>query len=276
MAAGVREAREEKFLYHYTAVGTAEKIVRGRSLWATNIYYLNDGHEFTHGVAMMRNHLSSAAALSQRARVFRDEAEWAALDSPKMVAFVVSFSEAGDLLSQWRSYCPPNRGVSLGFEPHILQSAAEAQGFRLLRCSYNVRQQQLTMRRVANAARTAFSKASTDGERAAVVTQFAETFARTAASFKDESFREEKEWRLVYIGDRGATKIEYREGISTLVPYITFHLPVDNRERLRLRRIILGPTPHANLALSAVKDMVKDNNVLWGAVDNSSTPFRAW
>ncbi|HYC92640.1 MAG TPA: hypothetical protein VEO54_25760 [Thermoanaerobaculia bacterium] len=58
---GKSSTDRERFLFHYTAVGTAEKIVRSGELWATNIYYLNDGSEFAHGIKIMRSHLRELA-----------------------------------------------------------------------------------------------------------------------------------------------------------------------------------------------------------------------
>lgn len=267
---------DEKFLFHYTGIGTAEKITSSKELWATNIYYLNDGSEFKHGAQVMREYLVAAAGRGRKAGAFREAAEWAALDAPNVAVFVVSFSESSDLLSQWRSYCPPNRGISLGFEFDKLQQSAGVQKFELLRCSYRLREHRSMMKKVADTAIKHFADAGTDAERADVVRDFSERFARATASCKDPSFQEEREWRLVAIRDTAYSDVRYREGISTLTPYLTFKLPVDDKNRLRLRRVILGPTPHPKLAGRAVTNMMKHRNVLWGTVDDSKTPFRAW
>jgi hypothetical protein len=264
------------FLYHYTAVGTAEKIVRSRELWATNIYYLNDGSEFTHGLDLMRKCLQSSALTSRRAAAFLDDVDWPALASPDLTVFVVSFTEAPDLLSQWRSYCPPNRGISLGFRRGDLELSAASQGFQLVRCSYNLRQQQADVRRIARHWIAQHAAARTDGERAQVANLFASGFAHAAASYKNQSFREEKEWRLVAITSPDSVELKYREGSSTLIPYIKFKLPVDRKDRLAMRRIVIGPTSHWELAYAAVKNLIRTGNVLYGQIEPSSTPFRAW
>lgn len=265
-----------EFLYHYTSVGTAEKIVRSRDLWATNIYYLNDGSEFDHGIELMRAELKKRATSNETARAFFGDAEWPAFDSPSVNVFVVSFSERGDLLSQWRSYCPPNRGISLGFESRELQAEAAAQRFELVKCSYDVEAQKQAIGRMADEWLIAYGEAVKTGTQVDVINRFVQSFAQLAASFKHSSFAEEREWRLIAVsGDLGRV-VQYREGLSTLVPYTTFRLPIDAKDRLRIRRVVIGPTPHAYLARAAVAEMMKNNSVLWGHVSPSQTPFRAW
>ncbi|HUP62093.1 MAG TPA: DUF2971 domain-containing protein [Thermoanaerobaculia bacterium] len=267
----------EQFLYHYTGIGTAEKVVRTRALWATNIYYLNDGSEFRHGIELMRRTLRESARKHRSAGKFLDAVEWSALESPRLRVFVVSFSEAGDLLSQWRSYCPPNRGVSLGFEASELELAGSQQGFGLVRCSYNLRRQNLAIKNVASHWQARFQAASSDAEQSAIVDEFAIDFAQVAASHKDPSFAEEREWRLITVRrDADPTEIQYREGVSTLIPYVEFGLPIDGKGRLRMRRVVVGPTPHWELTCNAVGNMVREGKVLWGQITPSRTPYRAW
>ena len=77
-----------------------------------------------------------------------------------------------------------------------------------------------------------------------------------APGFKHESFREEKEWRLVrypndFLQDRPATPIDlrFREGRSSIIPYTSFSLDT-NRELLRMK-LRVGPGPHQELTRDA-------------------------
>ncbi len=56
--------------------------------------------------------------------------------------FAISFSHVPDLLSQWRGYCPPGKGVSLGFSSVLLQARAAAQGFKLVPAVYKTDEQE--------------------------------------------------------------------------------------------------------------------------------------
>ncbi len=121
-----------------------------------------------------------------------------------------------------------------------------------------------------------YAAAETDGGRAEIVSSFAAAFARAAASFKDESFAEEREWRLVRFSHEGTSGVRYREGLSTLIPYLVYQLPLDTKLRLLLPRVIVGPTPNMSLSRRAIVRMLKERSVGWQQVTPSRTPFRAW
>jgi hypothetical protein len=270
-------AVEERFLFHYTGVATAEKIVSSQHLWATHIYYLNDGSEFKHGINLMRSHLAELSKTDRVAQAFLEEVKWSVFSLPKTSVFVVSFSESGDLLSQWRSYCPENRGISLGFEATELLRAAEEQGFKLVRCSYDGGPQYDAVEQLATRSIAAYS-ASRPMQRKDVIDQFRQEFAGMAASFKNSTFADEQEWRLVKVADGTPADTCYREGKYTLVPYTIFRLGVDHRDRVRIRRVVIGPTLHADLARGAVFGMLTApaRKVLLGQIESSRTTFRAW
>ena len=48
---------------------------------------------------------------------------------------VACFTTEGNLLSQWRSYCPTGRGCSLGFSAEAVLKAANDTAFRLVSAS---------------------------------------------------------------------------------------------------------------------------------------------
>jgi hypothetical protein len=64
---------------------------------------------------------------------------------------------------------------------------------------------------------------------------------RLAVLFKHESFQEERERRLISI-PRTVTELDYREGVSTLVPYYRFDL--GNERDTYIHSVKIGPTPH--------------------------------
>lgn len=104
-------------LYHYTSIEGFKGIIDSKEIWATAAnHLLNDPTEITHakeialeilrkrksdfnGKGELYNNCKSAIESSDRSKKFR---------------CICSFSEEGDLLSQWRAYCPKG-GVSVGF-----------------------------------------------------------------------------------------------------------------------------------------------------------------
>ena len=59
-----------------------------------------------------------------------------------------------------------------------------------------------------------------------------------APYFKDESFKEEKEWRLAIIEGGNAL---FREGDTLIIPYVEFDLK-DENGNLPVDNIWIGPT----------------------------------
>lgn len=63
-----------------------------------------------------------------------------------------------------------------------------------------------------------------------------------APILKDESFREEREWRIVSLPLMSSSKnLCFREGQSLLVPYSKFPLSY-NDLAFRLKEVVIGPT----------------------------------
>ena len=119
------------------------------------------------------------------------------------LVFVVSFTEKGNLLSQWRGYTPHGQGVSLGFTTEHITTAAAAASFQLGRCIYDLETQD---RRVADLLGHIVAGATAAGPSPAVhvsqnyhpyFTQIEGQILRICALFKNPSFDEEVEWRAV-------------------------------------------------------------------------------
>jgi hypothetical protein len=62
----------------------------------------------------------------------------------------------------------------------------------------------------------------------------------------------------------------------TRVPYIDFPLTINATESLGLARLVVGPTPHANLAVRAAKALLQARSVTCPEPVSSEIPFRNW
>jgi hypothetical protein len=175
--------------------------------------------------------------------------------------FTCSFTEAGNLLSQWRAYCPPSAGLSLGFHTDELLSAADAQGFQLVSCIYDRDVQTLLVEEWIDLV-LATKNDTEDPPSASHPTQSyhshfrskEEAFLRVAARMKHPGFSEEREWRLVSkVGrDYRDPKLKFRAGKTRLIPFIEFEPPLTFRKTLSLRDVFIGPAQDHNISFSAV------------------------
>ena len=129
----------KEVLYHYSSLGALTEIVASGCLYATDIGFFSDAAELKHAADILRIYIDQRIeGGTANLRHFSQMREWVRerLTGGHM-QFVVSFTENGNLLSQWRSYCPHGKGVSIGFAPEVLARSATAQGFRVGKCIYH-------------------------------------------------------------------------------------------------------------------------------------------
>ncbi len=155
--AGATEAAKQLMLvpsnrlYHYTSADTATKIIVGGEMWATDMRYLNDSEEYQLGKRLVVEPLTTALAGVEgwRDAVHLVE-DW--LDIQQNGTYVASFTEDGDLLSQWLAYCPTG-GYAIEFDARRLAEAAEsAVRASLEQCVYEPGEQSALAQSFADAA----------------------------------------------------------------------------------------------------------------------------
>jgi hypothetical protein len=233
-------------------------------------------------------------------------------------------SRAGDRLSQWRAYAKSSGGFSLGFEyEEILadfkRSRPKGTGgnIRVFRCSYGTLEKETIAKDIGKYSADYFSRFRAekgaafveenhrkpdDSEeesinRQAAIKMVAASFAHyslAASSFKNEAFSEEHEWRIVFVAKRedllskhteNPTNpiIRFRSAKLGVIPYMEFPLSLATQSS-PLRRIVVGPTPHKEEAVNAVKLLLESKCIKVktdGSQDGvevvpSSIPYRDW
>jgi hypothetical protein len=103
-------------LYHYTSIGALLGIAETRTVWASHVYYLSDSHEIVHACRILSEVLSQRVEhYDGEERVFMEQfRDWLkTVLTSQHYLFVFSLSKQASLLSQWRSYTPHGKGVSL-------------------------------------------------------------------------------------------------------------------------------------------------------------------
>lgn len=107
---------------------------------------------------------------------------------------------------------------------------------------------------------------------------------RISTTLKHEKFAEEREWRFVSqptTPHRNPANIPedqavlFREGKSMILPYRKFGL-ANAGEPLPIKRIVIGPTPHRDLAKDSVIHLLRVNGIDGCEVELSDVPFRPW
>jgi len=279
----------EQPLYHYTGVNSLLGIARTKSLWASNVFYLNDSSEIVHACKVLEEVLLPRFAFgkptSPEYEFQRQFREWVGTckTTPYNV-FVFSLSEQPSLLSQWRSYTPHGKGVSVGFSEGTIKSLSELSDLRIAKCLYKAADQESVLRTLLDELLTTFQR-----ERSNIDTtqahptqcyhpfleeRFRGDVLQVLSIIKHPAFEEEREWRLIspYYARYTVPAIKFREGASMLVPYI--ELPL-GEVKPYFSSVILGPSQHEHLSMSALS-MFLSNQGLCNVTSNSVIPYREW
>lgn len=277
-------------LFHYATLANMKSIIEGKELWASDIRYMSDASELDNAAQLIESVSTNLSrdGLIQDAEVLDQFAVWSGQRFKHGHAlFAACFSEVGNLLSQWRGYCPAGNGYSLGFEPDELAKAAKAQSFSLVQCIYDRASQRKLLEEVVAAVvkhARAVGEASTterhpDNRFYPAFEAMESDLLKVAAVLKHGAFHEEREWRVVSedVSRVDLSEIRHRPGTSMLIPYVTFKLPTAPNGKLLLPRVFVGPTPHSNLAFNSLSGFLSSRvdppgREIWAA----DIPYRTW
>lgn len=286
--ADLYERKPSTTLFHYTALKSLEGITQEKCLWATDIHYFNDAAEMRHIVQLLSTEIDHRIdADTDDERVLLQLREWLAERLPEgNMVFVTSFTESGNLLSQWRGYCLPGQGVSLGLEPVVLERCAVEQSFQVGRCIYERDDQlRLASRLIDAILELAHIRGAAPPNKKhpsqsfhAVFEEIENALLRIGALVKHPSFGEEKEWRAVSpaLTNYVETPIRYRAGASMLVPFINFSLLSAGETKLHIQYVFLGPTPNVSLSMNSLSRMLAKHVTGGFQVQYCGIPYRTW
>ena len=270
---------------HYTTTAGLLGIVKDELLWATNIKFLNDEHEFVHALDMIKdiiekqkNPLPEQVHPAFKEYVAEVKKQLESLDSYRAeTVFTLSFSEQIDLLSQWRGYCPNNNGYCIVFDAQNLYEAARSKfdDTHLVQCVYDETEKATQIRQLLNKFWHKYAGLEAGKKRTALIEELSKEFVLFASYFKHPSFAEEQEHRIVsFLKYSIDNDIKFREGRSSLVPYI--QLPAS---RKLIQKICIGPNPSKALARRALEAFLETTFAMPSFVSDvdiefSSTPYR--
>ena len=270
-----------EFIYHYTSQDAFLKIVNSTTLWATDIRYLNDSAEFTYAVQLACEVLKEYAN-DEKYHTVKNIYEVLSTEPYSLhyaSIYVVSFSGNGDLLSQWRAYCPLGSGFSIAFHGNTLERIGSNSNFDLVPCEYDENKQKQLVRQL-------FQATFEQPGHGTALEFCAEQFFKIAPRLKHPTFQEEREWRLVSpLISLEDPQVKYRSGKSMLIPYIELQI-ADEKKRIIIDHVTLAPTPHPKLAERSVYrylrtlfqsgKLASTRDLRTGFAHESKIPFRAW
>ncbi len=268
-------------LYHYTRQAGLIGIIDGTEILATHTQYLNDRREYLHAIDLVRDRIraySASANETDRELLSEMESSLAGIESVNVC--VCSFSEERDSLSQWRAYGADTSGFAIGFPGGFLAAIAAKKKWYLAPCIYEASEQQKLVDALVQEVLEQNSErkisAQSDQDYLPPGGNLNAYLHRYGPLLKDDSFRDEKEWRLISPPLNCRSKaFGFREGNSMLIPYYKFPL-VDEEGHLRLHEVVVGPTPHPKQAEMSVRSFLVRCFQREVKVESSKVPYRSW
>ena len=274
-------------LFHYTGISSLLGMAKSNTLWASNVYCLNDSKEIVHACDVLKSILGrrlAASSVEQETEFLQQVETW--IDHCRFGVFslfVFSLSTEPSLLSQWRSYTPHGKGVSIGFSPEMLTSLASRNNLKIAQCLYEQREHQELLESLLEKLLITFrqsfhlidtSQAHPSQKYHPFLEDFRGDVLQVLSVIKHRAFSEEREWRLIspYYPKYTVPQIKFREGASMLIPYIELDL---GESKPIFSKVILGPSPHQSLSMSTLSMLLSNQN-LCNMTENSVLPYREW
>ena len=288
-------------LYHYSDARGFLGVEESKSLWFSNIRYMNDSEEWSYALKMLQKVIREFDGIDG-SNALQDAFNTICNIEPLHTHYTFSFTEESDLLSQWRGYCP-NGGYSFALDNEHLDKFIDA-GFLLEPCIYEEeKQRQFILARIIGTdpdrRRQSFEdekirRAEGRYIKGGSAYEFHQNIypniirnSKLLVLLKHPSFREEREWRLLASYDGNTTsespKFGFRVSGNMVVPYLVVKIPLltsrvtypggsyhePTEPELRISEVVVGPTPHQGLALAACRMMVRNSR-------SSETPYVSW
>lgn len=232
-------------LFHYTDANAVMKILEKQTLWLTNIQFLNDNTEYSHGIGKFLNPNTTTeqkpSSREARLKQHYDKIIKLIINLGERNLGVCSFSNAGDLLSQWRGY----GRYAIEFDKKILDDFLPG---LLFECYYDEKEQEILAK---DAKEILITKLAGERDALNAAIHYVPTVWPLIATFKNEGFYEEKEWRLIKTKDeKDKYKFRVRNGI--LIPYFEIEFPVE-----AIKRVWIGPMQNQELSKASVEMLLK-------------------
>lgn len=250
-------------LYHYTTPKGLMGILGNSILYFSHYGFMNDGSEMNHGGSIV---------ISQIDRLLQDNKDDFTSDvfnavksellniGNRFEPYIFCLCEEDNLLNQWRDYAPGVAGYSIGFETKEI-ALFDFWGEALLRpVLYDLDIQRRIIDAVLNAMIIFATKNKPDiDDIQDFAIALAMKFHFLILDFKNDAFKNEREWRLVTFPERGVPEVpvRYRESAIGLTPYI------ENRSKtgrkLPIRSLLCGPSSNSHVSSYSAQMFLRDS-----------------
>jgi len=290
-------------LAHYTSIQTFERIITTGQFWFSNPLFMNDLEELKFGMSegaaefYRSEQIKDACANKERHQILVRYFEhiFNDFDSNHVLStYLLCFSEHepednDGLLSMWRGYGNGGSGAAIVIDTSKI-NAYGASPLIIGKVHYGTKAERLAWinQKISDIACLVSEYAKSDDDLFNVAWAWFHRLKSFSLFTKHSGFREEHEWRVVYMSDRDREQRfkDYFSHLATdrgIEPKLK--LPIGPMEGLTaddlsleklIDRIILGPSIASNLGVNSLRQMLKNigREALAYRVIASEIPFR--
>jgi hypothetical protein len=271
LATSIFTAEPPLHVYHYTTIEGVVGICRSRTIWASDVLYMNDTSEYTYSKRIVDEVTKAYIASRPGFQKYEYACHLNPLDNGLRV-YAACFCEEKDLLSQWRAYAHQGAGYAIEFSWTKLHNRFPSN--RMGRVEYAEPTQKEVIKQIMTSLAADVPNEGPD-ERVffgRIAGGLANALLTVRAFLKSATFREEREWRIIAFYGTDTSEEMYRSYNGVLVPYCA--LPLGNVDELPITSIIVGPTLHPKSAEASLRRFLDTVGLASVAIEVSQTPLR--
>lgn len=254
-------------IYHYTSGDGLLGIISSNTLRATEINFLNDFKEFSHGLEIIENQLSQ---FSEKIKINNAGINLSSLigimksiiteNISNRQNFIVSFTENGDYIRQWMSYGKPNSSYCIGFDKDLLKSHIDDQVNKgILDVAFKIEKVEYTntpnekIPEINGIFEKIMSGQKADSN--SLIAEFISSQMFNVCRIKTTQFDDEEETRIILQSKKYKASCEqtkFREKGGVIIPFIEVKFPVES-----IKEIIIGPNINAEMAKRGIHQITR-------------------
>ena len=295
---------KQPLLAHYTTIQVLEKILANNEVWFSNPLFMNDVEELRFGIlqgnALVINSqgIANACKTPARAQLFKNHftGYFNKFDNEHVLntyVFCLSEHDKCDndgLLSMWRGYGANGNGAAIVFDTAKM-NVVEGSPLIIAQVNYDTTAARIEwINKLLSKFEEILSTANLPDDKLDLAAySLFERIKLFALFTKHRGFKEEVEWRVVYMPDRDNEKklepmFSYLIGSRGIEPKLRFKvlpikgLTVDDLSLEKItERIILGPSISTPIAAATILRMldILNQSGLKSKLRGSTIPFRA-
>lgn len=236
-----------KIIYHYCNVEAFRAIIQNKNLWLSSVYNLNDYKE----IHWIKDKVTKKIVELKTRDNFLKYNYFEELYVRKLpTVYVASFSQGGDLLSQWRAYANDGFGVAIGFNIDYFKMNELVHTTEVL---YDEEKQEKEIENILKPIENISNDIDVQSEYfKKECSKVIKKINYLSAKSKNELFKEEQEVRLIhnpiikeknnkFIFKNNLSKMKFRAVCGNLIPYFELDFSEKIHKDSPIISIVKGP-----------------------------------